>query len=68
MEREAASAGFYTIQMGVRGEERHFPRLQIITIKQALAGVKPAIPLIDAGATFRRAPREAATKQAKLGI
>jgi hypothetical protein len=52
MEKEAASAGFYTLG------ERQYPRLQIITIEQALRGAKPAIPLIDTGAAFRRAPRE----------
>ncbi len=62
MEAEAASAGFYTLG------ERQYPRLQIITIKQALAGAKPAIPLVDTGAAFRRAPREDAGTQPKLGI
>lgn len=52
METEAASAGFYTLG------ERHYPRLQIITIEQALNGARPAIPLIDTGAAFKRAARE----------
>ena len=61
MEKEAASAGFYTLG------ERQYPRLQIITIEQALNGAKPAIPLIDTGAAFRRAPREEASeKQGRL--
>jgi len=62
MEKEAASAGFYTLG------ERQYPRLQIITVEQALTGAKPAIPLVDAGATFKRATREAVNTQAKLDI
>ena len=62
MEKEAASAGFYTLG------DRQYPRLQIITIGQALAGLKPAIPLIDAGAAFRRAARETTNNQHKLGL
>ena len=60
MEKEAASAGFYTLGA------RQYPRLQIITIEQALAGMKPAIPLIDTGAAFKRAAREAPDMQPKL--
>lgn len=62
METEAASAGFYTLG------ERQYPRIQIITIKDALAGAKPAIPLVDTGATFRRAAREDSAVQTKLGL
>jgi site-specific DNA-methyltransferase (adenine-specific) len=61
MEREAASAGFYTLG------DRQYPRIQIITIEQALAGKMPAIPLVDTGASFRRAPREVAA-QPKLAL
>jgi site-specific DNA-methyltransferase (adenine-specific) len=69
METEAASAGFYTIRTGDgEGKERQFPRLQIITIEQALNGAQPAIPLIDAGATFKRAAREKADHQAKFDL
>ena len=60
MEKEAASAGFYTLG------ERQYPRLQIITIEQALRGTKPAIPLIDTGAAFKRAPREGRGDQTSL--
>ncbi len=62
MEKEAASAGFYMLG------ERQYPRLQIITIEQALAGAKPAIPLVDAGAAFKRAAREDTNRQPKLDI
>jgi DNA modification methylase len=61
MEAEAASAGFYEL------EGRRYPRLQIITIEQALGGTKPAIPNIDTGAAFRSPIRErAADNQPKL--
>ena len=60
MEKEAASAGFYTLG------KRQYPRLQIITVEQALRGAKPAIPLIDTGAAFKRAAREATGDQAKM--
>jgi len=56
MEREAASAGFYTLG------ERQYPRLQIITVEQALNGMKPAIPLVDTGAAFKRAVKEQANQ------
>ena len=61
MEKEAASAGFYTLG------NRQYPRLQIITVEQALSGAKPAIPLVDSGATFRRAARETSV-QPKLNL
>lgn len=51
---EAASTGFY--ELG----GRKYPRLQIITIEDALKGEKPAIPLVDTGAAFKRAAREKA--------
>jgi len=62
MEAEAAAAGFYTLG------ERQYPRIQIITIKQALAGAKPAIPLVDTGAAFRRTAREGGGTQSTLDI
>ena len=60
MEKEAASAGFYTLG------DRQYPRLQIITIEEALRGKMPAIPLIDTGAAFKRAARETTGKQGTL--
>ena len=60
MEVEAASAGFYEL------EGRKYPRLQIITIEQALHGTKPAIPNVDTGAAFRRPAREVEDKQTTL--
>jgi site-specific DNA-methyltransferase (adenine-specific) len=61
METEAASAGFY--ELG----GRKYPRLQIITIEQALSGAMPAIPLVDTGAAFRRPVRESPA-QPKLDL
>jgi hypothetical protein len=60
METEAASAGFY--ELG----GRKYPRLQIITIEQALRGAKPAIPLVDTGAAFKKAGRESDHGQGTL--
>jgi hypothetical protein len=57
---EAASAGFYTL------EERQYPRLQIITIDDALRGKKPARPLIDLGAAFKKPRREPTGSQSAL--
>ena len=62
MEKEAASAGFYTLG------DRQYPRLQIITVEQALAGMKPAIPLIDTRAAFKQATRETSMAQPKLDL
>jgi len=57
---EAASAGFYTL------EGRQYPRLQIITIEEALKGKKPAIPLVDLGAAFKKAAKEPTGNQSAL--
>ncbi len=61
MVAEAASAGFY--ELG----GRKYPRLQIITIEDALRGEKPAIPLVDTGAAFKKATKEA-PPQGKLDL
>jgi site-specific DNA-methyltransferase (adenine-specific) len=58
---EAASAGFY--ELG----GRKYPRLQIITVESALHGERPAIPLVDTGAAFKKAAKEAPT-QGKLNL
>jgi site-specific DNA-methyltransferase (adenine-specific) len=52
MVAEAAAAGFYENDFG------RYPRIQIITIDNALRGVRPRLPVIDIGAAFRRAGRE----------
>jgi DNA modification methylase len=60
MEAEAASAGFYELA------GRKYPRLQIITLEQALNGARPAIPYVDTGAAFRRAGTEEISVQDRL--
>ncbi len=52
MEAEAAAAGFYENDFG------RYPRLQIITVDDALKGARPRLPVVDTGAAFRRAGRE----------
>ncbi len=51
MKREAASAGILDTPFG------KFARLQIVTIEDLFAGVKPAMPPGDPAA-FKRAARE----------
>ncbi len=60
MKKEAASAGVLDTPFG------KFARLQILTIEDLFAGMKPAMPPEDP-ATFRRAAREEdKTRQSKL--
>jgi DNA modification methylase len=60
MIKEAASAGFY--QLG----NKKYPKVQIITIEKALQGAKPAIPLVDSGAAFKKANLENSSEQGRL--
>jgi len=59
------SASSEEVFRGVQLGGRKYPRLQIIMIENALHGEKPAIPLVDTGAAFKRATRENA-EQPKL--
>ncbi|WP_375397832.1 DNA methyltransferase [uncultured Sphingomonas sp.] len=61
MEREAAAVGRFTAE----ATGRSYPRLQIITLAELFQGKRPDIPLVDPGAAFRKAGREAA-RQEKL--
>ena len=55
MEAEAASAGLYTPE---HFPDSHYPRIQILTIEELLAGTRTAqYPRFAPEATFRRAPR-----------
>ena len=55
MTAEAASAGFYTPE---HYPDSHYPRVQILTIKELLAGARRAeYPRLAPEATFRQAPR-----------
>jgi hypothetical protein len=58
---DIVSAPFYKL------EGRKYPRLQIMTIADALHGAKPAIPLVDTGAAFKKAAKEAPS-QGKLAF
>ncbi|MCU0838395.1 MAG: restriction endonuclease [Rhodospirillales bacterium] len=51
MRSEAAAAGAYTTDFG------SYPKIQILTIGELLAGFRPQIPLVDTAA-FRKALRE----------
>ncbi len=54
MRQEAAAAGFY-LPEHLPGAQ--YPRLQILTIGDLLAGKEVAYPRLDPHATFKRAPR-----------
>ena len=54
MRAEAVSAGFYEPE---HFPDLRFPRLQILTIEELLAGKEAEYPRIAPAATFRRAPR-----------
>ena len=64
MRREAAAAGFFDTGFGTH------PRVQIMTIRELLAGMKPALPPLGRGEGFRRAPRERGRQavQSDLGL
>ncbi|MBK8628820.1 MAG: restriction endonuclease [Sphingomonadales bacterium] len=53
MEREAAAAGVYE---GADG--RTYPRLQIYTLAEYFAGLRPKVPLLDRQAAYKKAARE----------
>lgn len=52
MEREAAAAGVYE---GADG--RSYPRLQIYTLAEYFAGLRPKVPLLDRQAAYKKAGR-----------
>ena len=60
MKKEAASAGVLDTVFG------KFVRLQILTIEDLFAGVKPAMPPEDPAALRRAAREEDETRQGKL--
>jgi site-specific DNA-methyltransferase (adenine-specific) len=60
MEKEAASAGLYS-----HGSKK-YPRIQIITIEDALKGRKPNIPLVDIHAAFKKTDQEEPTQEALI--
>jgi len=60
MEREASAAGLYETPF------EKVPKIQIITLAELFQGIRPRIPRIDVGATFRTAAREKAEVQGRL--
>ena len=54
MQQEALEAGFYAPEAF---PDHHFPRVQILTIEELLAGAQPQYPRYAPTATFQRAPR-----------
>jgi site-specific DNA-methyltransferase (adenine-specific) len=42
------------------------PKIQIITLAELFQGIRPRIPRIDVGATFRTAARESGSAQQRL--
>lgn len=62
MEREAAAVGRYHAE----ATGKSYPRLQILTLADIFRGRRPNIPLVDAGAGFRKAGRENGSVQPQL--
>ena len=57
MEREAAAAGVYTDP----GTRRIYPRLQIYTLAEYFAGLRPKVPMLDRQMGYKKAGRADAT-------
>jgi SAM-dependent methyltransferase len=55
MRTEAAKAGFYDPPFG--GKEKHYPRLQLLTVTDLLQGKEVAYPAFKANVTFKAAPK-----------
>ncbi len=62
MRREAAASGFFESGFG-----RH-PKLQILSIAELLAGMRPDLPPLGRGEGFRRAPRERGSRPEQGGL
>jgi len=64
MRREATASGFFDTGFGT------YPRIQIVTIRELLAGMRPDLPPLGRSEGFRRAPRERGpqAKQTDLAI
>lgn len=55
MRTEVAKAGFYEPPYG--GKEKHYPRLQLLTITELLQGKEVACPAFKTNVTFKAAPK-----------
>ena len=62
MRREAAASGFFELGFG-----RH-PKLQILSIGELLAGMRPDLPPLGRGEGFPRAPREQGKRPEQTGL
>lgn len=63
MEKEAAVAGFYDSPFG-----KKYPRLQLLTIEQLLAGKEIDYPRGAHDVTFKKAPKAKSTKAKSIGL
>lgn len=62
MEKEAAAAGVYTDP----GTQQTYPRLQIYTLAEYFAGLRPRVPMLDRQAGYKKAGR-ADTNEGRQG-
>jgi hypothetical protein len=62
MQQEAVSAGFYDSP----GWQRHFPKIQILTIEQLLNGELPQMP--PQWGTFKQAQKVKAEEGVQIGM
>ncbi|MGH7212345.1 MAG: DNA methyltransferase, partial [Acetobacteraceae bacterium] len=62
MQREAAASGFFESGFG-----RH-PKMQIVSIGELLAGMRPDLPPLGRSEGFRRAPRERGRRPEQTGL
>jgi hypothetical protein len=68
MRTEAVSAGFYESALKMEGESAEkFPKIQILTIAELLAGKKLQFPR-HRMATFRQAERKSKSKEEQPGL
>ena len=64
MQQEALQAGFYAPEAF---PDHQFPKVQILTIEDLLAGIQPQYPRYAPQATFQRAPRQRRRGQSRQG-
>jgi site-specific DNA-methyltransferase (adenine-specific) len=62
MRREASASGFFETGFGSH------PRVQIMTIRELLAGMRPDLPPLGSNEGFRRAPRERGPRPKQTGL
>jgi DNA modification methylase len=64
MKREAASGGFYTSPF----DHKNYPRVQILTIEDLLAGKTVSYPPSQANVTFQKAPKHKAEQRSNASL